>query len=217
MPGFAWVRPVTAHTCPGPMTSVRVYFAPEYSRSWFAFSAHGSPSASPVSRAFTFSSPPVTRSHVRRVPCSSCDTLNTLAPKACSAGAARVQRSSPSRSASTPSRRSAAPNQHGKTCRRATAGMMSASVKVPASSIFSISCSSHSASASLRAAGSAPKSTKPSPRRWFSWVSSCSRVMPGKSILFTNTKVGTWYRRSSRHSVSVWLCTPSVPLTTSTA
>ena len=39
----------------------------------------------------------------------------------------------------------------------------------------------------------------------------------GRSILFTNTKVGMRYRRSSRQSVSVWLCTPSVPLMTSTA
>ena len=34
---------------PGPMPSASAYFAPEYSRSWFAFSAHGSLSVSPVS------------------------------------------------------------------------------------------------------------------------------------------------------------------------
>ena len=35
--------------------------------------------------------------------------------------------------------------------------------------------------------------------------------------MVTNTKVGTPARSSSRQSVSVWACTPSVPLMTSTA
>ena len=38
-----------------------------------------------------------------------------------------------------------------------------------------------------------------------------------RSIFVTNTKHGTLYRRNSAHSVSVCACTPSVPLTTSTA
>ena len=54
-----------------------------------------------------------------------------------------------------------------------------------------------------------PKIHKPSPSRRFSWVRSASLPGPGRSILFTNTKVGMRYRRSSRQSVSVWLCTPS--------
>ena len=116
-----------------------------------------------------------------------------------------------------PSRFRAEPNQQGNTCRRAMAGMRSVSVRLPRSSIVSISRSSQRASASSRSACSAPKSTKPSPSRRFSWVRSASLPGPGRSILFTNTKVGMRYRRSSRQSVSVWLCTPSVPLMTSTA
>ena len=61
------------------------------------------------------------------------------------------------------------------------------------------------------------KSTQPSENLSRSWASSAARSAPGASILLTNMKVGTLYRRNRRHSVSVCPWMPSAPDTTSMA
>ena len=101
--------------------------------------------------------------------------------------------------------------------RSPTRAAMVSRFSVPVSRYSSRAASSRSAALSNSASSGPPKSTQPSSSRRFSSASSRSRSAPAWSILLTKRKTGTPYRSSSRHRVSVWLCTPSAPLMTSTA
>lgn len=61
---------------------------------------------------------PVTRSHVRRLPCSSCDTLYTRAPKRAPGSISLVYRSKPARKPSMPSMARADPKNTGNSARQ---------------------------------------------------------------------------------------------------
>ena len=204
---------MTAHTVPAGASSAGTNFAPEYSRSWAAFSSQSGPFT--VSR--TFSVPPVTFSQVSRSPRLSRLILNTRAANSSGQSGSRANRARPSSSPSTPSRFNAAPNQQGNSFRPTIRADRSPSSSSPVSRYRSISPSSHRAACSSTSPQSPEKSAQPSSSRSRSWESSLSRPVSGWSILFTKTKVGTPCRASSRHSVSVWPCTPSAPLTSSTA
>ncbi len=121
----------------------------------------------------------------------------------------------PESSASTPESRSAEPKKQGKSLRAATSRRSVSSASVP-SSRYSESASS-SVSAAVSAKSGAAASAQPAPNESRSSASRAFGSTPGRSVLFTKRNTGTPYRSSSRQSVRVWLCTPSAPLTTSTA
>lgn len=131
---------------------------------------------------------PVTFSQVSRVPASSL-ILNTRAPNSGHRAGVRVSVCRPRSSPSSPSSRSAAPKNTGNTCRRAIAVCTVSAAAAPVSSTSFISGSLHRASAS--GSGAAEKSTHPSPNRPRSSRRRTAASAPGRSILLTNTNVGT--------------------------
>ena len=80
-----------------------------------------------------------------------------------------------------------------------------------------MAASLHRAICSSKSAARFVKSTQLPSRRERSSSITVFSPAPTRSIFVTNRKVGILCRFSSRQSVSVWACTPSLPEITSTA
>ena len=171
-----------------------------------------------MSTDFTFRHPPVIFIWVRRFPWSSLDILNIFAPKVCGYSGTVPYRMIPPSSSSTPSSFKAEPKQQGNSLRPLISRRIVSSATSPVSRKCSSAASSHMATCSMKSCVPVwEKSTQASSSLVLISLNSASRSVPAWSILLINRNVGILYFASRRHKVTVWPCTPSLPLMTRTA